>query len=181
MALSPTEKTILANEINQDPLALGYAGKTNQQMADVMNAPGSASAPNRVPVVSETPVLIKGRQMMDEVIRIDGMTERKNAYGASLGECLKWVDITTDDLVAYCVKYCFHPAATFDIADAEHRDMINYLAGVEIGVGSPPVTYTVISEAAMEAVLALGMVLMNRSREIMGRSITATDVTEALA
>jgi hypothetical protein len=57
--LTPAQKTALASEINADPRALGYAGKTNVQVAALLNTPGLAAADAKLNAgIVKTSVLI---------------------------------------------------------------------------------------------------------------------------
>jgi hypothetical protein len=180
MTLSGNEYTLLHNEIINDPLAMGYSGQTAAQMTVLMNAAGSASYDPPIPVVSDTPMMMRADEILDVISSIDGMVERNNATGAGLAEMLNWLD-TSDDLWAICGRHCFTAAGLINIAGVDHRAMIDYMAGVEINVGSPPAAYMLISEPAMETVMALGMVDMSRARELVSRSVTEADITEAMS
>lgn len=59
--LTPAQKTALASEINTDPRALGYAGKTNVQVAALLNTPGLAVADAKLNAgIVKTSALISG-------------------------------------------------------------------------------------------------------------------------
>ncbi len=180
MALSPQEKTILYNEIINDPESLGYSGKTNVEIAAIMNTPGTASPPNRVLIASEVPVFVKGTVMASIIAQIDGLMEPVNPFGAGLAHLLDWVETSRDPYAIIC-RFFLDPGADFDVAGAEGRGVIDYLAGVQVAVGQPPTIYTLLSDAAMTALLELGMILMSRAREIMSRPVTEQDIIETLA
>jgi len=171
---------MMDSELTNDPESLGYAGKTAAEITAIINTPGTASYDPPIPVASDTPVIVKGSDIMDIIIILDGMVDRNGIYGAGLAECLRWME-SSDDSWAVCARYCFQAAGTVDIAGSDHRNMIDYMAGVEVDIGSPPVTYTLISEAAMDTILALGMVDMSRARELISRPITEAEIAQVLA
>lgn len=181
-ALSEGDAAILLAEITNDPLSLGYSGKTNAQIADLMNAPGSASYDPPVLIVSDLPVMVPANAVMGIVATLDGMTSPNQSApnGASVVEVLKWFDTSSDNLAVLC-RYFWNAAAEFNIADPYGRQIVNDLAGIEVSVGAPPITWNLISETAMNAVLALGMVAMSRAQELINRRVTEADIAEALA
>lgn len=172
MSLTPGEKTVLLNEINNDPLNLGYSGKTAVEIATLMNEPGSASFVSWLP--SLVPVFVTGAQLLNLVASIDGLTSPLNVFGVGVSELVHWMQ-TSNDPYADVINYFWDASAVIDITEAEARNIVDYLAGVAM-----PQTRTLISEAAMSAVLRLGEVLLDRAREILGRFVTEQDIVEAL-
>lgn len=181
MTLSATQATAVRNEIQNDPLTLGYAGKTNAQIADLMNAPGSASEPNRVLFVSPVPVMVKGSVIVGLVAYIDGWDGSNNPYGAGADAALDWMKRSNDPVALRC-NFFWNAAADFDLANAEGRQVVDYLAGVD-EAPFVPVGRTLISEAAMQAINELGMILNWRANELLSwvRFITEAEVAQALA
>ncbi len=176
MSLTPELKTILLNEINNDPESLGYAGKTNAEIAAIMNTPGTASLPNRVPIASDIPIIKTGAELMAIVMQIDGQIDPLNIEGVGLARLLDWIDRDSDPMAAV-IRYFFSSSAQLDVASNDVRSAVDYLRGVEVQPGNR----TLISEEAMNTLFALGMILMSRAKEITSQPVTESMIAEALA
>lgn len=124
---------------------------------------------------------------MGLVVEIDGLAQRKNSTGLGAAKALAWLTDTNgnyseEDLPnVTAFRYFFNASAPIDVTSSETINVIDWMAGVVIADGSPPVEYTLISETAMDALKALGMVLMSRSRELFSRSLTQAEVNQPLA
>lgn len=79
MVLSPSEVTALQSEITNDPESLGYAGKTGAEILAIINAPGSASEANRVPITSDVPVVRTGRNSWGWWLKSTGWRSARTA------------------------------------------------------------------------------------------------------
>jgi len=169
MTLTSEQVTIIADEISNDPQALGYSGQSNAQIASIMN----------VSRVSPTPIMVYGWQLTNIISETDGAILPNNG-GVGLTEFLLWLESTYSGAhaeQAVLGRYYFNAATQFDITHADPRNNIDYLSGVELNQVLHADRQLFSDDARTEMYL-LGE--YQRSIELIGREITEAEVVQAL-